>query len=882
MNRLLAVVRNLLRGRAGDRDTEAELQSYLEYATDEYTRDGIERAAAERAARIHVGGTAQVTEAVRDVRAGERLAALGRDVRYGVRSLRKTPTFTAAAILVLALGVGANAAIFSVVNAALLHALPLREDRRVAVIWIDNPSLGRSRVGPSGQDYMEWTRHPSPFEDLFLFEHGSGTITGAGDPEQVKGLRVTTNFGDFVGVRPIAGRTFSASDSTRNVILISEAYWQRAFNRESNVLGRPLTLNSVPYTIIGVLPANATFWYPADVVVPWPIDRLQRADSDLGVFGRLKPTETFATAQAAMDVIAARIASLRPRDRKDWGIVVVPLRDVTVQYIRTALLVLLGAVGCVLLIACANVAGLLIVRTLSRQKEIAVRAALGASRARLVQQVIVEGLLLGAAGGLAGLAVAMGVESLLHVVVPGSIPVPAAAAQVPLPQGRIDVRVVEFTVAASFAISIMFSLAPALACLRTRPVEGLGDGTRSTTSGVGTPRHRAALIIAEAALAIVLLMGAGLMMQTFWNLLHVRPGFDPHGVLTVQLKFADDAPDSKYRQSSGRVAAMTQFLERVRVLPGIDSAAFAQILPLSQDDQNTGAFFVDEQLGAPSDHPPTAEFRIVTDGYFETMRIALKRGRFLTSADRAGGARVAVVDETFASAAFGSRDPLGMHVRLGAPGSAPREIVGIVGGVIDESLEKTPRPTVYIPYTQAAAQTMSLALRTGVAPASILPFVKRAIWSVDPTEPLFNVRRMDDIVANTVSAPRLAFLLLSVFAALALALAAVGMYGVTAYAVRQRTREIGVRVAVGASRSDILWMVLGGGMRQAAAGLVIGLVVGSVLARELGTILYGVTPLDLPTCAVIAAGFAVIACAANALPAVRAASVNVVDALAGR
>jgi putative ABC transport system permease protein len=882
VRRAFAAIKNLLRGRDADRDTEAELQSYLEYAADEYARDGADRTAAERAARVHLGGTAQVAEAVREARAGERIAAIARDVRFGVRSLRRTPTFTVSAILVLALGVGANAAIFSVVNAALLHPLPIRDDHRVAVVWIDNPSLGRSRVGPTGQDYLDWTRESTPFDDLFLFEHGSGTVTGAGEPEQVKGLRVTTNFGPFLGVRPIVGRTFDASDRTKNVILISEGYWQRTFNRDPAVTGRALTLNGVPYSVIGVLPGNATFWYPADVVVPWPLERLRTADSDLGVFGRLKPSETVASAQAAMNVVAAHVADMRPQDRRGWGIVVVPLRDVTVQYIRMALVVLAAAVGFVLLIACANVAGLLIVRALGRQKEIAIRAALGATRARLAQQIIIESLLLGAAGGIAGLAIAATAESLLHSVIPASIPVPAAASQVPLPQGRVDLRVLTFTVAVSLGVSLLFSLGPLLACLRGRLTEFLSDGARATGSGVGSTRQRGALIVVETALAIILLVGAGLMMRTFWNLVNVRPGFDPHDVVTAQLKFADDAPDSKYRDSPGRVAAMTQFLDRVRAVPGVRSAAFAQILPLSQDDQNTGSFFVAEQPGTPSDRPPTADFRIVTDGYFETMRIPLKRGRWLTSADRADGRRVAVIDDTLARVAFGSRDPLGAHLRLGGRANAPREIVGVVGAVVDESLDKSPRPTVYIPYAQAAAQTMSLALRTGVAARSILPDVKRAIWSVDPAEPIFNVRRMDDIVSNTVSAPRLAFLLLTIFAAIALALAAVGMYGVTSYAVQQRTREIGVRVAMGASRQDILRMVIGGGLRQAALGLAIGLAGAATVSRWLATLLYGVTPLDSATVVVVSAAFVVVACAANAAPAWRAATVNPIDALTGR
>jgi len=881
MNRILATLRNLLHGRNADRDTEAELQSYLEFAAEEYARDGADRAAADRAARIHVGGTAQVAQAVREARAGEHIAAIARDVRFGIRSLRRTPTFTLAAVCVLALGVGANAAIFSVVNAALLQSLPIRDDRRVAVIWVDNPSLGRERVGPNGQDYLDWTRQATPFEDLFLFEHGGGTITGAGEPDQVKGLRVTTNFGSFLGVRPIVGRTFDAPDSTKNVILISEGYWQRTFNRDPAAIGRALMLNSVAYTIIGVLPAKATFWYPADVVVPWPIDRLRTADSDLGVFGRLKPSETFASAQAGMTVVAVRIAEMRPKDRTGWGIVVVPLRDVTVQYIRTALLVLVGAVGFVLLVACANVAGLLIVRALGRQKETAIRAALGASRGRLIQQVVIESVLLGIAGGLAGLTTAILAESLLHSAIPASIPVPAGASQVPLPQGHIDLRVLAFTVAMSLAVSVVFSIGPVLACLRDRS-SSLSDGARTIGTGVGSPRYRGALIIVEAALAIVLLVGAGLMMKTFWNLVNVRPGFDAHDVLTVQLKLADDAPDSKYRQASGRVAAMTQFLHRVRAVPGVESASLSEILPLSHDDQNTGPLFLDAHATASPTDRFNAEFRIVSDGYFETMKIPLKAGRFLAPGDRIDGRRVAVIDETLAREYLGSRDPIGAHLRLGAPGAALREVVGVVGGVLDDALDHGPRPTVYIPYAQAAAQTMSLALRTTVMSSSILPSVKRAIWTVDPTEPLFNVRRMDDIVANTISAPRLAFMLLTVFAALALTLAAVGMYGVTSYAVQQRTREIGVRVAVGASRSDILWMVIGAGLRQAGAGLVIGLAGAAAGSRELATLLYGVSPLDLPTVAVVGVVFVAVACAANVAPAWRAATVNPVDALAGR
>jgi putative ABC transport system permease protein len=863
-----------------DRDLADELESHLQLHIDDNVHAGMSPDEARRVALVRLGGVEAVKEQYRQRLGLPWLDSVRQDLRCGVRSLRRTPGFTLAAMLVLALGVGANTAIFSVVEAALLRPLPIRQDGRVAVVWVDNLALGRSRVGPTGQDYLDWKDANPPFEDLFLFEHGSGTITGEGEPEQVKGLRVTTNFAEFLGVTPVLGRAFTPSDSTRNVLLLSEAYWQRRFNADPGIVGHTITLNSEPYTVIGVLPTGACFWYPADVVAPWPLDRLREVDSNLGVFGRLQAAGTFPVAQAEMDAIAARIAAARPEERKGWGISVVPIRDVTVQYIRPALLVLLGAVGCVLLIACANVANLLVARMLARQKEIAVRAALGAGRGRLVQQFLVESLLLGLAGGLLGLVSAAWGNTALRRLIPASIPVPAAASQVPLPQGHIDASVLAFTLALSLGVGLVFGVGPMLAGFRHEPAESLKDGARTIGAGTARSRSRGALVIIETTLAIVLVVGSGLMIKTFWNLLTVRPGFNPENLITMQIKFSDDAPDSRYRQAAGRAAALSRMLEEVRAVPVVQSAAAAMILPMSQDDQDRGEFVVAEQGSPASADHLTSEFRIVTSDYFATMGIPVRAGRAFTDADSAGSGRVVVIDETLARAYFGSADPMGRHLQFGSLPS--REIVGVVGGVRDDGLDRDARPTIYIPYSQAPAQTMSLVIRTRANAETIVSAVKHAIWRVDPDQPLFSVRSMKEIVANTISATRVAFVLLAVFAAVALTLAAVGIYSVTSYGARQRTREVGLRMALGASRTDVLWLVLGSGMRYALAGTTVGLVAATGLAHALSSLLFGVAPLDSGTFAAVGAGFAVVALVANGIPAWRAATLDPTQALSDR
>ena len=801
------------------------------------------------------------------------------DIRYGIRMLARNPGFTAVAVLTLALGIGANAAIFSVVNAVLLERLPVRAADRLVVIWIRNLAHGWSRVGPTGRDYLEWREQNKSFEDLFLFEHGSGTITGAGEPEQVGGLRVTTNFGDFFGIKPALGRTFRLDEAQgrHNLLILSYGYWQRRFGSDPGVIGRGITLNSELYTIIGVLPASFAALFPTDVVVPFDNDWLKRVDSDLGVFGRPKPGITLEQETAEMNLIAERIASQR-LDRKGWGVVLVPLQAARVEYIRPALLVLLGGVGFVLLIACVNVANLLLARASSREREVAMRIALGAGRFRLIRQFLAESTLLALIGGGAGLFLALWGTQLLMRVVPSRIPVPNAADAVMLPKVHMDARVVLFTLLVSILTGIVFGLVPAFQGARCNVNESLKEGGRGFLAGREAHRARATLVIAEAALAFILVIGAGLMIESFWHLLEANPGFNPDHLLTLRIKLPNDIKDSKYREPLQRVLTFQRFLRNIETLPGIRSAAFAELVPLSQDDMDMGRFIVIEAPPSVPGESRAADFRDVSPSYFGTMGIPLLQGRAFTDHDNADSAGVVIIDETLARRFLANQDPVGKHVQFSLS-SRPREIVGVVGGVHDTGFDQQPRPTIYFPYLQAGDQTMSLVVRTDSQPTAILPSIKNAIRAVDKDQPVFNVKTMEEIISGVVSAQRLAFILLGIFAFLALALAAVGIYGVTSYSVSQRTHEIGIRMALGARQSDVFRLVVGHGLILGLVGVGLGVAGALVLTRFLASMLYGIRPTDPLIYTGVSLLLAVVAIVSSYIPARRAVKVDPMEAL---
>ena len=802
------------------------------------------------------------------------------DLRYALRQLPKNPGLAATAIITLALGIGANSAIFSLANAVLFQHLPVRAANRLVVIWINNLKNGWNRIGPAGQDFLDWKEQSRSFEDLFLFEHGTGTVTGAGEPEQVAGLRVTTNFGEFFGVRPLLGRTFRLDEASakHNLVVLSYGYWQRRYAASPVAVGESMTLNGEPYTIIGVLPAELSTIFPADIVVPFDNDWLKRVDSDLGVFGRLKPEVSLPQASAEMAVIMEGMGRQRP-DRKDFGALLVPLESARVEYIRPALLLLLVAVGCVLLIACANVSNLLLSRAVSRQRELAARVALGAGRGRLARQFLIESTTIALIGGAAGLVLAQWASSGLMRFVPDRIPVPNAADYVSLPKLHLDGHVLVFTLLISLLTGVLAGLFPVVQSLRVNLNDALKESGRGSPSSLRGNRMRATLVIAESAVAFVLVIGAGLMVQSFARLLKSSPGFDASQLLTLRVKLPNDTKDSPYREPRQQAATFQKFLNNVQALPGVQSAAFAEIVPLSQDDMDMGQFVITEEPAMRAVQHLAADLRDVTPDYFRTMRIALLEGRPFTEHDDLDSPRVVIIDRTFAQRFFRGQDPVGKHLQLPDSTRPAREIVGVVGAVLDTGLDQQPRPTIYFPSLQSPDQTMSLVVRTALPPSAILPGIKNAIWRVDKDQPIFNVRAMDQIIAGITSAQRVAFLTLDAFAFLALALAAIGIYGVTSYAVMQRVQEIGVRVALGAQRGDILGLVVISGIKLAGAGVLIGLLASFGLTRLMATLLFGVSASDPLTFAGVAVLLFAVALLACYIPARRAAKVDPMVAL---
>jgi putative ABC transport system permease protein len=871
--RLMAV----LNASREDQDFQEELESHLRLHTEDNMKLGMSADEARRQALIKLGGTEQTREHYRERRGIPLFDSVTQDLRYSIRALGKCPGFTAIAVLTIGLGVGSSTAIFSVVNSALLQPRPVRDSNRLIVIWVSNQSRGINRTGPSGQDYLDWKEQNKSFEDLYLYEHGSGTVTGRGEPEQVAGLRVTLNFADFLGFAPLMGRTFLPGEDqgAHNVAMLSYDYWQRKYGGDVSAVGRGFTLNGEPYTIIGIVPPKVWAAHPYDVVVPWSVERLKQAGSDLGVWGRLRPGVTLEQAKSDMEGVAGRISQARPNDREGWGVTMVPLNVVTVEYIRPALLILLAAVSLLLLIACANIANLLLARAVTRRKEVAIRGALGAGRIRLAQQFLTESVVLGLIGGGAGLLLAWLGSRLLYRIMPGSIPVIDAAAQVELPRGCINGAVLVFTLGVTLFVSILFSLAPLFESLRTN--FGNAFGTRGAHESTGRSRATSALVICEMTLAAVLVIGSGLVMKSFLRLLNASPGFNPDHLITVNMKLPNDAANSPYSEPKGQITVYQRFLDRIRQVPGTESAAVTNIIPLSQDDQNFGDFVIDGRA-ADAAEGLHANVRIVSSGFFDTMQIPMKAGRAFLDSDDLDRQKVVIFDQAAAHRFFGNQDPLGQHIRFG-DGAGPREIVGVVGSVLDDGLDKEAKPTLYLPSLQASSQSMSVIVRTRLQPASIVSAVKTAIWSVDPNQPLFNIRVMDDIVSNTISAKRVGVILLSVFASIALVLAAIGIYGVTSYSVGQRTHEVGIRMAVGAGRGNVVRLVVGQGMTLAVAGVALGTVGALGVSRLMSSLLYGTAPTDPVTFGLVGFGLLLVGLLANYIPARRAASVSPVEAL---
>ena len=875
MRRFFARLANLLHVSRMESDLAREIESHLALLEEDFERRGLPPEAARLAARRAYGGVAQAQELHRDARGFPRIEQLLKDARYGARTLLRAPVFSLVAVVTLALGIGANTAIFSVVNAVLLRPLPYRNADRLVVALHD----GYSPVAVA--NYIDWRDQSRSFEAMGAAEYWSANLTGGETPEHLLGLRVTPNLLPMLGIDPLLGRLFAAGEDRKgseHEVVLSYRLWQRLFNGDANVLGKPVTLNSEAYTVVGVMPAGfkfAPFWATrAEMWVPLAFgDRVHdRGGNSLRIFARLKDGVTLAQARAEMAAITARLERQYPGTNRD--VLVMPLKEKVVGSVQTPLLALLCACGFVLLIACANVAHMLLARTSGRQKEIAVRTALGAGRGRVIGQLLTENLLLAALGAAAGLLVASWGTQALVALSPAFIPRVETVA--------IDLRVVLFLLAITAITAVIFGLVPAMHVASGNLSDALKEGGRAGSDGVSRHRLRGFLVASEFALAFMLLIGAGLMIRSFTALQSVDPGFNPHHVLSMVVSVAG----SNESETGRRAVFYRQLLDRVRTLPGVQSAGAINHLPLAGD--LWGWPFVIQ--GRPKPRPgesPTAIYRVAMPGYFQTMRLPVLRGRAIAEADDARAPGVVVINERAGAAYWPGQNPLGQRISFDS-GDTWRTVIGLVKNAKQDEWASPPYPEVYLAALQnrdflgigeSHTAYITLVMRTIGDPAELASTVKRAVWSFDPNLPISEVLTMDRVVADATSQPRFEMLLFGLFAAVALLLAAVGIYGVMNYSVSRRTREIGIRISLGASRAAVLRMVVQQGMMQALAGTAAGVVGALLLAKLMTGMLYGVRPNDPITFGGVLVVLGLVALLASCVPARKATRIEPTVAL---
>jgi putative ABC transport system permease protein len=811
---------------------------------------------------------------------------LMQDVRYGLRVLRKSPGFAAVAIIVLALGIGANTAIFSVVNAVLLRPLPYREPSRLMQVWHVPPPKsfpGMSIFAVSPANYLDWVRQNHVFQSMAIYGFRSFNITGSDQPQALQASAVSQDFYSTLGVSPVLGRTFTSDEEQpghNQVVILGYALWKSSFGGNPKVVGSTIKLDDQPYTVVGVMASKFKFpdWAQLWTPLGWTDqERAVRGNHNYMVIGRLKSGSSMQQAQAEMSTISARLQQQYPADDAGWGAVIVPLHEQLVGDVRPALLVLLGAVAFVLLIACANVANLVLAKTVSRRKELAIRAALGASRARLLSQVLAETVLLALVGGVLGLLLAhFGVQLIVDFL---SAQLPRAA------EIALDGWVLAFTLALSVLAGIIAGLAPAWRFTKNDfdVHVALKQASSRTETESGGARTRSALVVSEVALSLVLLVGAGLMIRSLWTLRSTDPGFDPHNVLTMIL------PTSavRYPTLEKMIPYYEQVLRRVRTLPGVVYAGATDALPLSGDG-STQPVTVEGRPVLPMSEQPEVAVRMFTPGYLEAMRVPLVRGRMLNDGDVNGRPPVVVISQAMAKQFWPHEDPVGKRLSLSFFPGIVREVVGVVGDVKLDGLDMSqPKSTVYTPLAQMTLPpgevwhgfAVALVVRTATDPGRASAAIKNAIHQADASQPVMQVETMGDIIADSVSQQRFTMLLLAAFAGLALLLAAVGIYSVLSYSVRRRVREIGIRMALGAQIGDVLRLVVMEGMKPALLGLAIGLAGALALGRVVSKLVYGVSVADPSTFAAVSALLAAVALAASIIPAYRATQVEPVKAL---
>jgi putative ABC transport system permease protein len=805
------------------------------------------------------------------------MTSLGRDLRHGARLLWKAPGFSAVALAALALGMGATSAIFSVVDAVLLKPLPFRDPQRLLVIWESNPAQNLKEMFVSPNDFLEWRSQSRALEALAAVEDVYVNLTGGPngyiEPEELRAERVSSSLFPLLGVQPVVGRAFSSEEDQpgrADYALLSHSLWQRRFGGDRSIAGKAIRLRDRSYTVVGVLPAGFSVLDPAvDVWIPLgldPHDARTVGSHFLIVIARLKPGAGLDRARTEMDMIGSRLEQANPARDQGWRPSLIPLREQLVGNVRPALLVLLAAVGFLLAMACVNVANLLLARGAARQKEIAIRTALGAGRGRIVAQLLSESVLLALAGGALGVALARGVVVLVARLGPASIP--------RLAEARIDARLFLFALAVSLATGILFGIAPAIQLSGANLNAALTEVGRGGTTGRSGRMVRHALVVAEVALAVVVLIGAGLLMRSFVRLRSADPGFQPSGLLTLRVPLAggrNAAPDR-------RIAFSQQVADRVATLPGVRAVGAVNGLPLTGLGGGS-TFAVDGRPAPPPEQRPVALLRSATSAYFRTMGIPLLAGRALADSDTSQAPPVIVVNQTLARRFWPVRNPIGGRLVVDALNGRVAEIVGVVADVKPERIEGQDWPTIYSPYAQAPVAAMTMVVRTARPPLSLASAVEREVHQLDPDQPVAEMRSMEEVVGRAIAGARFNTALLAVFAEIAFLLAAVGIYGVISCDVSERTHEIGIRVALGAQPGDVLKLVVGHGARLAAYGIAAGLAAAFALTRLMASMLYGVNPADAYTFAAIPVLLGVVALAASYLPSRRALALDPVTAL---
>ena len=812
-------------------------------------------------------------------RPSSRGGGLAQDVRYGIRTLRKNPAFTSVAVLALALGIGANTAIFSVINGVLLRPLPYPEAGRLLQIYEATQEFQESSV--AYPNYLDWRRDARSFSEMGAFRSDDFNFTGAGQPEQLSGEYVSASLFPTLGIAPLVGRAFLPDDDRQGagcVVMLSYGFWKQRFGGNAGILGRVLTLNARACAVVGVLPREFPLRRQARVYAPigqWSNSLMNSRESHpgLGVIGRLKPGVSMAAARAEMASICAGLGREYPKTNGGHGATLVPVKDDMVAHIRPTLLLLAGAVAFVLIIACANVANLLLARSTARKREFAIRTALGADRARVVRQLLTESVLLSLGGALAGLLVARWGTGAVLAAVPDTLP---RAENI-----GIDPYVLLFTLAVSIVTGVLFGLAPALDGAKANPQEYLKEGTR----GAGGGRHRAegVFVAVEVGLAVILVAGAGLMMQSLWRLWRVDPGFNPHQILTTKVALS---PKVVANPPAIRLA-YEQMLRRVGAIPGVRSAAITGLVPMGDSD-NEIPFWLGAGPQPPQDRLNWAIFDIATSQYPSVMQIPLLRGRFFTEHDDLASTPVALIDEVLARHFFPGRDPVGKQITMIVIGTV--EIVGVVGHVkcwgLDSDDTAKVRDQIYFPFSQVpdgfmpdAVAGLTLMARTGPEPLSLAGAVRGQVAGPTEDQPIYDVRTMEQIVSGSLAEQRFILLVLAIFASAALLLAGVGIYGVMSYAVGRRRHELGIRATLGASRGEIVGLVLRQGMKLAGIGLAGGVAAALALTRFLAGQLYGVRAGDPATLAAVTLLLGSIALAACYIPARRATAVDPVEAL---